>query len=191
MQEVTAIILAGGQGSRFDNRDKGWIEWRDKPLIQHLIDKVQPQAQAIIINCNRNIEAYQALGFPVCTDTVSGFQGPLAGVEAGLKKVTTPLALVCPVDAPILPDDLVARLKNALIEEDADIVFASDGKRSHYLPALLKTALLPSLQEYLEGNERRVRRWYFQHNAIEIDFSDRPEAFTNVNTAETLARLDQ
>ena len=190
-QDITAVILAGGQGSRFDHRDKGWIEWRDKAFVQHVIDRLAPQVSDIVINCNRNEAAYQALGYRTCTDQLADFQGPLAGIQAALALVTTPLALVCPVDSPILPQNLAQLLYQPLMAEQADIAYPSDGERGHYLPVLLKTALLPSLDTYLQGEERRVRRWYQQHRSIEVDLSGQAGAFRNINTAQSLRELDQ
>ena len=190
-EEITAIILAGGQGSRFGHRDKGWIEWQNKPFVQHVIDRLTPQVSAIVINCNRNKERYQALDLPTCTDALADYQGPLAGIHAALPLVSTPLSLVCPVDSPQLPHNLAERLYRALKDHNADVAFPNDGERSHYLPVLLKSELYSSLDQYLEGDERRVRRWFQQHKLIEVDCSDMPEAFQNINTAEGLAELDK
>jgi molybdopterin-guanine dinucleotide biosynthesis protein A len=190
-EQITAIILAGGQGSRFNNCDKGWIEWQQKPFIEHVIERLKPQVKAIVINCNRNLERYQALGFPVCQDQLDDFQGPLAGVQAALPLVTTDYALICPVDSPLLASDLAERLFEPLQSAAADIAFPNDGQRSHFIPLLLKTRLKDSLDQYLAGDDRRVRSWFEQHRALEVDYSSNPEAFQNINDQQSLQQLDQ
>jgi len=51
---VTALILVGGKGSRMDHQDKGWISYKNKPLIQHAIDIATPQVQDTACACNHS-----------------------------------------------------------------------------------------------------------------------------------------
>ena len=50
--------------------------------------------------------------------------------------------------------------------------------------------MLPSLTAYLEKGNRRVITWQKSLNYIEVDFSDSPDAFINLNTLEDLAKLE-
>jgi len=188
-KDITAIILAGGRGSRFNNQDKGWIEWQQKPFIEHVISRLKQQVGQLVINCNRNIEAYKALGFPVCIDKMADFQGPLAGVQAALPLIKTNIALAYPVDSPALPGNLIDLLFQTMQKEDADIVYPHDGQRDHFLPFLFKTKLADSLNQYLESNDRRVRRWFQQHHCVIADCSSIPGAFNNINSPDNLATL--
>ena len=188
-KDITAIILAGGRGSRFNDQDKGWIEWQQKPFIEHVISRLKQQVGQLVINCNRNVEAYKALGFPVCTDKMADFQGPLAGVQAALPLIETDIALVYPVDSPALPDHLIDLLFQTMQKTGAEIVYPHDGQRDHFLPFLFKTGLASSLDRYLETDERRVRRWFQQHHCEIADCSSIPCAFNNINSPENLATL--
>lgn len=188
-KDITAIILAGGRGSRFNNQDKGWIEWQQKPFIEHVISRLKLQVGQLVINCNRNLEAYKALGFPVCTDKMEGFQGPLAGVQSALPLIKTKIALVYPVDSPALPDHLIDLLFQTMQKTGADIVYPHDGERDHFLPFLFKTALSDSLNQYLETDDRRVRLWFQQHHCEVADCSGIPGVFNNINSPENLATL--
>jgi molybdopterin-guanine dinucleotide biosynthesis protein A len=190
-KDITAIILAGGRGSRFNNQDKGLITWQQKPFVEHVIERLKPQVKTIVINCNRNIEAYKALNYPVCVDSLDDFQGPLAGVHAALPLVKTPLAIVCPVDSPRLPENLVDLLYQRLSSEHADITYPHDGERDHFLPFLFKTELADSLSDYLNTDDRRVRRWFQQQHCVTTDCSNIPEAFHNINDQNSLLALDQ
>ena len=87
--QITAIILAGGQGKRMGGQDKGLINFEHKPLIQYVIEKILPQVEHIIINANRNISAYGAFGYPVISDTMNNYQGPLAGFLAAMISAPT------------------------------------------------------------------------------------------------------
>lgn len=65
--------------------DKGLITLQQQPLIQHVIERLKPQTNEILINANREILQYQAFGYPVLQDTHADFIGPLAGFSLGLQ----------------------------------------------------------------------------------------------------------
>jgi molybdenum cofactor guanylyltransferase len=188
-EKITAIILAGGQGRRFDYQNKGLIEWQQQPLISHVIARIKPQVTQIIISCNDNVEQYQALGYSTCNDQMKGFQGPLAGIQAALAHSKHKYCLICPCDTPRLPGSLSKRLYQALISEQADIAYPVCGPRKHYLPALLKTSLLPALNHYLQSDGRSVKGWYKTQTAVEVNFNDLADTFINVNSAAALNKL--
>ena len=187
-EHITGLILAGGQGSRFDNQDKGFIEWRGKPLIEYALEYLQPLCANIIISCNRNLKRYQQYGYPCVQDNLQGYQGPLAGIEAGLRQAKTPYCLVTPCDSPLLPANMASKLTAALQREKADLAYVFDGDRQHYLTALVKTQLGLALNSFLQGDDRRVRGWLKQVNAIEVDFSDEKCDFLNFNHPQTLSK---
>ena len=189
--DVTAVILAGGKGSRMDGRDKGLVTLANRPLIEYVIEAIKPQAGHIIINANRNLEQYSVYGYPVVTDTLSGFQGPLAGYLSAMKASKTRYIATVPCDGPFLPDDLVERLVKALRASDAEIAVAHDGQRLQPVYSLIPTGLANSLGAFLEAGERKIDIWYGQHRVALADFSDCPDTFINVNTAEQRDRLQK
>ncbi|HEX7044123.1 MAG TPA: molybdenum cofactor guanylyltransferase MobA [Burkholderiales bacterium] len=183
-QSITGVILAGGRGSRMGGEDKGWVLVNGRPMVEHVIERLRPQVGALLISANRNQARYEALGYPVVTDALSGFQGPLAGVAAALAVARTPLLVTVPCDSPLIGADLVARLAAALARHDADIVYAHDGARAHPVFLLLKCTLAPSLHAFLAAGERKIDRWFERHRVAAADFSDCAEAFMNVNDPE-------
>ncbi|MES9941353.1 MAG: molybdenum cofactor guanylyltransferase MobA [Candidatus Thiodiazotropha sp. 6PLUC2] len=187
----TAVILAGGRGSRMGGSDKGLVQLDGKPLIEHVISAIAPQVQQLVINANRNIPDYQKFGYPVIRDELSGYQGPLAGIFAALEFIDSPDLITVPCDGPRLPEDLVERLASARQSEDADIAVAYDGKRLQPVYALIPTRVQQSLQHYLDGGDRKIDLWYAQHKMAMADFSDIPETFMNINTPEDRNELEQ
>lgn len=188
-ESVSAIILAGGRGRRFGDRDKGWIEWRGKPFIHHVIERLRPQTDQLIVSCNRNLAAYRALGLPCVTDQISGYAGPLAGVAAGLPCATGDLMLTVPCDAPLVPTDLAARLQASLLASEAELCYVWDGERDQYLFTLMKTSLKASIDRYLDAGRHSVRGWLATVNVQRVDFSDARSAFANINTPQELEKL--
>ncbi|WP_323092258.1 NTP transferase domain-containing protein, partial [Aeromonas jandaei] len=80
---VSAVILAGGRATRMGGEDKGWVELAGRPLIAHVLERLRPQVDEILINANRSHDRYQALA-PVISDDNRDYLGPLAGMQAGL-----------------------------------------------------------------------------------------------------------
>ena len=183
-RNTLAIILAGGQGRRMDGKDKGLVQFANKPLIQSVIEKILPQVEHIIINANRNTSDYEAFGYPVISDAMNNFQGPLAGFMAAMQSVTTNYIVCVPCDGPMLSDKLVQRLYSQLQMENTDIAVAHDGNRMQPVYVLISTHLKTSLQEYLQSGERKIDRWYANHKISIVDFSDIPETFININTRQ-------
>ena len=189
--EYTAVILAGGRGSRMGGNDKGLVLLDGKPLIEHVITTIAPQVGHLLINANRNMADYQKFGYPVIRDELSGYQGPLAGIYSALEQISTPDLITVPCDGPRLPQDLVARLARAREAEAADIAVAHDGKRLQPVYALIAKKLRPSLKAYLDGGDRKIDLWYAQHKMATADFSDIPETFLNINTPEERNAFEQ
>ena len=187
--DVTAVVLAGGRARRMGGQDKGLVELNQVPLIEYALTALQGQVETILINANRNIERYADLGYPVIEDRHSGFNGPLAGMASALSVMHTRYLVTVPCDSPALPQDLVDRLLGARAAADAELAVAHDGIRMQPVFALLERSLLPSLERFLEADGRKIDQWYAQHRLALADFSDQPNAFSNVNTPEDLAHM--
>ena len=187
---ISAIILSGGRATRMNGVDKGLVLLQSKPLIQHVIERLTPQVDEILINANRELTQYQALGYPVLQDEVEDFLGPLAGFSLGLQHAKHGYVLTVPCDSPLLPVDLAQRLMAALVENNAEVAVATSDDNTHPVFCLCKKTVLPSLTAYLQQGERRVSAWQKSQQYIEVDFTDCNEAFTNLNTFEDLAALE-
>ncbi len=186
---VTGVILAGGRARRMGGRDKGLIEVGGAPMVRRVAERLALQVGAVLINANRNLPRYAELGYPVVSDVVAGYHGPLAGMASGLQAAQTPLVVTVPCDSPLLPGDLVARLCAGL-GRDAAIAVAHDGERMQPVFSLLRTELLEDLRAWLASGERKIDRWYARHPHSLVDFSDHPETFVNVNTPEDRAAVE-
>lgn len=191
---ITGLILAGGRGSRMGNVDKGLQPFRGTTMAQHVLERLAPQVGSIMINANRNLEAWRAFDVPVWPDETPDFAGPLAGLEAGLRHCATPWLLAAPCDSPFLPPDLAERLAAAVEAGDADLALAvtrEPGMRPqpHPVFCLVKASRLPILSQYLAEGGRRVDGWYKELKAVEVLFED-ADAFRNINTRAELQDLD-
>ena len=188
--KITALILAGGRGSRMGSVDKGLQLFAGKPMVAHVLERIAPQADEIIINANRSINEYAAFGHRVIADAIDGFAGPLAGLHAGLTQVTTRLIVTAPCDSPFLPMDLVARLLLAMEKKHADLAVAKTFDQVHPVFCLVKRDLEPHLRAFLETGQRKIDKWYATLNVVEVQFDDQEAAFANINTEDELRALE-
>jgi molybdopterin-guanine dinucleotide biosynthesis protein A len=152
-------ILAGGQARRLGGIDKGLVDVGGKPMIEWIIERLGPQVGTVIINANRNHDAYARYGCPVVSDTFGNYAGPLAGFAA------------------------------AMDDGNAELAVAHDGDRLQPVYALLPVILLDSLRSFLEAGDRKIDLWYARHRMVTADFSDHPEAFLNLNRPQDMDRL--
>jgi len=194
IDQITGLILAGGRGSRMGGVDKGLQNHHGIPLALHALLRLQPQVGELMINANRNLGAYEALGAPVWPDVLPDYPGPLAGLLAGLERCETPYLVSVPCDTPNFPADLVARLAQALQAEGADIAMAATMEdsqmRTQPVFCLLRTELMEDLVAYLQAGERKIDRWTARHRVAVVPFED-PAAFFNANTVAELQQLQR
>ncbi|MEO7495865.1 MAG: gephyrin-like molybdotransferase Glp, partial [Massilia sp.] len=193
-ESISGLILAGGRGTRMGQVDKGLQPLRGKPMVAHVLERLAPQIGPIAINANQNLATYAAFGVPVWPDETTGFAGPLAGLETGMRHCATPYLLCAPCDVPSLPHDLVARLYAALQAEGADLAIAvtrEGGQRlqPHPVFCLAGIHLLPVLSSYLAEGGRKMDGWYAGLKVAEVLF-EQADAFRNINTLDELASVE-
>ena len=203
-QQITALILAGGRGSRMGGLDKGLQTFNGLPLALHTLMRLQTGGAVaqIMINANRNMAAYESFGVAVWPDVLGDYAGPLAGFLTGLERCETPFMVTVPCDTPLLPLDLVPRLAHALLTQDADITMVSapeidsQGQRQiHSQPVfcLLRVSLLESLQKFTQAGGRKIGAWTALHKTVLVPFdlpTDDARAFCNANSLSELRQLE-
>ena len=188
---ISVLILAGGRGSRMGGRDKGLVELNNRPFVEHALKIVGPYSDDIIISCNRNQEQYRNFSEVLVADKESDFPGPLAGIQAGLKRAKQDAMLVLPCDTPMIPADLPLRLYQAFDKHPDAISLVNDGERLQPLHAIIPTRYLDSLNEFLKGDRRGVIHWYKQHPVEEVIYQGQAEFFTNINRLEELEAINE
>lgn len=182
---LSAGILAGGAGRRFGGQDKGWIEYRGKPLICWTLDGLRNQADELLISANRNLERYAGLGVPVVRDDADGFEGPFAGIVALLGAARELWLLCLPCDALHIRSDLAQSMLDRAVTDQADIVVLADAQGIHPTFSLIRTALAADARQCFEAGERAPRRWFARHALSRLQA---PPPL-NLNTPESLAAL--
>ncbi|MEJ2061394.1 MAG: molybdenum cofactor guanylyltransferase MobA [Gammaproteobacteria bacterium] len=181
---VTAVILAGGRGSRMHGQDKGLLALDGRPLVEHVLERVRPQVDEVVISANRNLDRYASYNLRVVPDVVHGHPGPLAGLLSAMRQIDDGLIQLVPCDSPAVSRQLVARLKTPLLENAARIALPDDGVRLQPLFSLLDVSLRENLEHAVRRGELKAVRWMTDQKHIQVDFSDTAGSFINLNTPD-------
>lgn len=195
---IAAVLLAGGQARRMGGGDKSLRLLGGKTIFAHILERIAPQADMVLLNANGDTDRFSGLGLPVARDVVEGFAGPLAGILTGLEwmRANQPgisHIVSCPTDAPFIPENLVAGLAGAVTDAGADIGCARSGERTHPVIGLWPVALAEPLREALTVRDiRKIDRWTAEYSVAYADWPAEPlDPFFNVNRPEDLALAEE
>lgn len=194
---VTGVLLAGGLSRRMGGGDKCLRDLAGKPMLSHVIERLEPQVDALVINANGDPDRFAPFGLPVVSDTLVGFAGPLAGVLAGMRwsARSAPEArwvVTASADAPFLPLDLVQRLLAAADAGPETIALARSSGEMHPVIGLWPVALADDLEAQLDAGTRKVLDWTARHRVVAVEFpllrfhGRLIDPFFNANTPEEL-----
>ena len=191
--DTLAVILAGGLARRMGGGDKPLRSIGGRPLLDHVLDRLRPQARQIVLNANGDPARFAAYGLPVIADSLPDHPGPLAGILAALDHAAARhpgLGWVLSVtgDAPFIPPDLAARLHAAREAASVPLACAWSGGQAHPPIGLWPVALRDELRAAMLAGERKIDRWTARFGCAQADWPAEPmDPFFNANTAEDLA----
>lgn len=165
-QGLSGILLVGGASTRFGS-SKALARWDGETLAERawrLLGEVCEERVAV----GRG----EGLPFPALPDRQAG---PAAAIAEGLRSATQEVAVVVPVDMPLLTREALRLLAGAC----RDAAVAQVGP----LPCALARRTLPAF----EAGERRLRTVLDGLDTARIELEER--LLANVNTPADLARL--
>jgi molybdopterin-guanine dinucleotide biosynthesis protein A len=198
VRDVVGVLLAGGQSRRMGGGDKSLRPLGGRTILAQVIERVAPQVRALVLNANGDPARFSEYALPVVPDSVEGFAGPLAGVLAGLdwtaaNAADCPWLVSVPTDAPFLPVNLVAKLREAVDREGADMACAASGGRTHPVAALWPVRLRDELRRAMtEEDVRKVDVWTARYKLALAEFPHEPlDPFFNTNRPEDLQEAER
>ncbi len=189
MPKTIGLVLAGGRSSRMRGNDKAFIVLAGQTLLTHVLARLAPQVDAMAINSNTAAESFSDFGLPVIPDFIPGYQGPLAGIHAGLSAYPNDYVLTVAVDLPFLPHDLARRLRAGM--QNQCCVYAASGGQ-HALALLWSPGIAQEVETFLQGGGRSLKDWLSMHGAA-VDFaaSSGNDILLNINSPEDLQAAEQ
>lgn len=190
---VVGVLLAGGRSERM-GEDKSLIDLGGKTLIARAADRLRPQVDKLIINANGDAARYAALRLPVVADDSGAYEGPLAGILAGLEWTqanapAAPWIATIPTDTPFVPLNLVSLLRSG--SHDPNVIrLAQSNGRLHQVIGLWPVGLRETLASWLASERSRAVRDFLAsvpHIAVDFDTRAGLQPFFNINTPQDLA----
>ena len=181
-----ATLLAGGQARRMGGGDKNLMMLAGKPVLRHVLDRVDFADRPLMINANGDPARYAAFGLPVCADVIDGYAGPLAGILTGLEWVAANHSdcshmVSLATDAPFLPVNLIAVLESA-IGDGAEIAQAMSLQRRHPVFAIWPVAIAGALRDaVIDEGVRKIDDFTACYHCVTVEFAGTPDPFMNLN----------
>ena len=184
---LTAVILAGGRGTRMGGLEKGLLDWQGRPMIAHLIEQLAPHVDGILLNVNRAHARYATFGLPLIGDAPE-FEGmgPLAGLHSALTNSPSECVICVPCDLPSLPPNLVQRLLAANTTQPP-LVYASHQDRAFPTLCLAHSAWRDTLAASLRQGHCAAWRWLTEQGASVAQLED--AVLQNFNTPNDLREI--
>lgn len=201
-RDVSAWILAGGEGRRMGGQDKGLVCHRGRPLVVSVMQVMAPHVERLHIIANRNQDQYRQLATQTLgahemsrwqvvsddADLPSG-SGPMAGILTALRHSHTEWLWFSPCDTPSLPNDLIFSMMRKAQEGGTDAVVATTQEspqslRHHWLCCLINKRVCPDTEAVFVKGERKIGQWIQSLRWRAVCFPD-AQAFMNINTPET------
>lgn len=207
--QVTAMVLAGGRGTRMGGLNKGLQYFGQSRLIEHVTHRLAPQVSQVVINANEDCDQYAGLGYEIWQDEGPRC-GPLSGFLTGLQRCLTPFLMIAPCDTPLLPLDIVSRLLLDITAKGNTVCIAesqnsNDPSASQptyagqptfcliWMDRLRAEQGIRGLEDYIAFGGRRVYQWIKLHKFSSVRFNSPPYSplsFANLNTLEALRALE-
>jgi molybdopterin-guanine dinucleotide biosynthesis protein A len=155
-ETVAVIVLAGGRSSRF-GRDKLAEPLDGRPLLDHVIDAAGRVTSDVLVVVAPGSVLTVAGGVRVVHDE-RPFEGPLAGVAAGLAATDADIVVVLAGDMPAIVPGVLERLVAAIAATNADAVVLEVGADRPPIPMALRRSIAATLATaLLADGQRRLR----------------------------------
>jgi molybdopterin-guanine dinucleotide biosynthesis protein A len=191
IQDITGVVLAGGQSSRFGS-NKALALWHGKFLIQHIRDTLASVFSDCLLITN-SPEQYEFLNMPMIKDRYQNM-GPLAGIHAALHHTGKPWIFVMGCDMPAVTPDVITFLCD-FAKEEVEAVIPWHEKGPEPLCGLYRKTALAEIELQLKNKKAQIqellRKVYVRKVKEEelLAVTGGPSIFYNVNSAQDLAGL--
>ena len=145
---VTGLILAGGTSRRM-GRDKAFLPWGKTTLIEHLLERLRPVTDELIVAV-KDAQAFRYLQATVVEDCVPDAHA-LGGLYTGLRAASHERCFVCACDTPFLNPAVIRWLIRLVDGYDLVIPHTPDGLQPLY--AVYRTSVLSVIEEQVRRRD--------------------------------------
>ena len=187
---VAGVILAGGRARRMGGAVKALLPLAGKPLLWHVIDRVNPQVDRLWLSVGQTSEVFEAFGLPQVVDPEPD-GGPLRGLLAALQMMGhgPDWLFLVPCDAPFVPPDLAARLLACALASARSVAVVCYESEIQPTFSIWNRNILPQLEQaVLEQGMAGFKQFLSVTDFAELDWPrTEPSPFFNINDQDALA----
>ena len=199
---VTLALQAGGESRRM-GESKALVEFRGRPLIAHMVERLMPAADELIVTTNEAdrlaflLDEFPDAGIRLVPDIYEA-RGALAGFATAFEAASHPLVAVVACDMALASASLLAHEASLLYRGGFDAVVPANRHGFEPMHAVYRRdACRPVARRLVEGGSMRIRDLI---EAVEVRELTPAEVraiaplgghFANANTPEELAKLEE
>lgn len=169
-------------------RDKAWLRFNDRPLIEHSLSIVREAGATEVLISARAEQDFSSLDYPVLLD-LKPDGGPLGGIERALAVAANSLVLVLAVDLPMMKREFLCKLIKQCDSETGVIPFVQG--QPEPLAAIYPTRAHSALTRLMTANKLAARAFAkacLQEQLVQkVEVTETEKAcFANWNSPEDL-----
>ena len=190
MINKTLAILAGGKSSRMNYNNKALLSYKEKKIIEHIIEAGRDYKEIIIIS--NNLEEYGGFNLRVVEDIYKG-NGPLSGIHSALINSNTDKVLCIACDMPLITKDTLNILGN--YDEEYEVLVPRVNERLQPLCGIYSRNIISKLEKAIKENNNKLKLLIKSLDLKVIEGDDKNKFierdFSNINTEEEYRELEE
>jgi molybdopterin-guanine dinucleotide biosynthesis protein A len=194
----SALILAGGMGSRLGYREKALIDINGRPLIELIIERLKIVVDSIIISVRDRaqgqlLEATLSKGYRFAYDDHRNV-GPISGILSGLSECEDEYCFISACDMPFINANVVDLLFEKSKNYDAAIPRWEDGFLEPLHSVYRCEPMIHETKKAIEKGEKIILAPVFKMNVNYVavneirKFDPDLRTFININTCEDILK---
>ena len=167
-----------------------------RTLLDHVLERLEPQVGSIFLSVDAKSSALDRFGLVQVPDPRPGSNGPLGGLAASIEHAAREgyrwLQLV-PCDAPLLPTNLTARLREHASHNDVTVVVTRYAGRLQPVFSLWHVGIrVENKRAVTEGGQAGFFEFLETHPYRVVDWPGQSaDPFLNINDHDALAAAER
>jgi len=181
----TGVILAGGLNKRFSGKNKAFIHFGNRRVIDNIYDVFRSVFDEIILVTNQPL-SYLEWNVNIVTD-IYPVRSSLTGIQAGLFYARTPFIFVTACDTPFLKKEMVEMIVSH-IDPRAAVVIPETVKGTEQLCAAYSKTCLSLMERQIKEKKFQIKKIFEKIRVKKIPENRLRQAdpelvsFFNINT---------
>ena len=178
---LCGLLLAGGYSTRM-GQDKAFIQYKGKPVYQHLAQTLDCVCAEVKISCRQEQEAL----FSDYTTIIDAFpsSGPLTGLLSAFMDDPRNSKLVAPVDMPYLTVDFLRKylISQRDVFADATIIMDQRTDTLHPLVGIYETSSYSTISQQFQKGQYSVKKILNMLRVNVVSFTEDQNVLANFNS---------